>query len=347
MQSLTGVGVFVVVIDALDECDSHTRILQVLSKQKLPENICFIITTRPEGNIMDQLQGLSHVLLCDVHATSQEMIFYDIKSYISDRFAGSKLSFTDDDIEKLATKAGGLFQWAATACNYITEYTAGANHKKRFTSVLLFDAGLDSLYTSVLRDKISLDPEEAKLVKAILARVLAAPEPLSLEMLKALCLNEDEQQLVNSVIPVLGAVLSVHGASVIRPLHTSFRDYLTDQARSGSFFVDVNQGHQDLGFAAFVTMKRELHFNICQIKSSYLFNSSLTSEQMNLISPALLYSCQFWADHVHSQKNVDIFEDSIVYFLKNQLLFWLEVLSCKKAYGVGVPAMESLLMVCN
>ena len=347
MQSLTGVGVFVIVIDALDECDDQASILRVLSKQKLPENILFIITTRPEGNIMGQLQGLSHVVLCDVHATSIEMVFDDIKSYISHRFAEPKLSFTDDDIEKLATKAAGLFQWAATACNYITEYTAGANHQKRFNSVLLFDAGLDSLYTTVLKEKISLHTEEAKSVKGILARVLAAAEPLSLEMLKALCLTEDEQQLVDNVIPVLGAVLSVHGASVIRPLHTSFHDYLTDQSRSGSFFVDVNQGHQDLGFGTFAIMKKELHFNICQIKSSYLFNSSLTREQMSLISPVLLYSCQFWANHVQSQKNVTIFEHSILYFLKNQLLFWLEVLSCKKLYNVGVPAMELLLMVCD
>jgi hypothetical protein len=346
MQSLTGIGVFVIVIDALDECDNQASILRVLSKQKLPENIRLIITTRPEGNIMSQLQGLSHVLLCDVHTTSKEMIFDDIKSYISDRFAEPKLSFTDYDIEKLATKAAGLFQWAATACNYITEYTAGANYKKRFNSVLLFDAGLDSLYTTVLKEKISPYSEEAKLVKAILARVLAAAEPLSLEILKALCLTEDEQQLVDNVIPVLGAVLSVHSASVIRPLHTSFRDYLTDQARSGSFFVDVNQGHQDLGFATFAIMKKELHFNICQIKSSYLFNSSLTSDQLNLISPVLLYSCQFWADHVQSQENVDVFEEKIVYFLKNQVLFWLEVLSCRKVYNVAIPAMKLLSMVC-
>jgi hypothetical protein len=347
MQSLTGIGVFVIVIDALDECDDQASILWVLSKQKLPENIRFIITTRPEGNIMSQLQGLSHVLLCDVHATSIGMVFDDIKSYISDRFAEPKLSFTDDDIENLATKAAGLFQWAATACNYITEYTAGANHQKRFNSVLLFDTGLDSLYTTVLKENISLHTEEAESVKAILARVLAAAEPLSLEMLKALCLTKDEQQLVDNVIPVLGAVLSVHSVSVIQPLHTSFHDYLTDQTRSGSFFVDVNQGHQDLAFATFAIMKQELQFNICQIKSSYFFNSSLRREQMSLISPVLLYSCQFWADHVQSQKNVNIFEHSILYFLKNQLLFWLKVLSCKKLYNVGVPAMESLLMVCN
>jgi len=343
MQSLTGVGVFVIVIDALDECENQASILRVLCKQKLPENICFIITTRPEGDIMRRLKDLSHVLLWDAHEASKVTILDDIKSYISDCFAEAGLSFTRHDIEKLAAKAAGLFQWAATACNYITEYKAGANHRKRFNSVLLFDAGLDSLYTAILKDRISPHLEEVNSVKAILARVLAAAEPLSIDVLKALCLTKDEQQLVDDVIPALGAVLSVYGANVIRPLHTSFRDYLTDENRSGSFFVDLNQGHQDLVYATFGIMKKELHFNICQIKSSYLFNSSLTNEQLNLISSALFYSCQFWAYHLQSQKHMDVFEDKILDFLKNQLLFWLEVLSCRKASHVVVPAMELLL----
>ena len=66
MQSLMGVGIFVIVIDALDECDNQASILQVLCEQKLPENMRFIITTRPEGDIMGQLKDCSHVLLCDV-----------------------------------------------------------------------------------------------------------------------------------------------------------------------------------------------------------------------------------------------------------------------------------------
>ena len=210
--------------------------------------------------------------------------------------------------------------------------------------MFLLDAGLDSLYTTVLKDRISSDPDEAKSVMAILARIMAAAEPLSVEILKALCLTVEEQQLVDSAIPLLGAVLSVHGGNMIRPLHTSFRDYLTHEERSGPFFVDLTQGHQDLVYGTLGTMGRELHFNICQIKSSYLFNSSLTSEQLSLISPALFYSCQFWAKHLQSQENVKVFQDLICNFLKNQLLFWLEVLSAKKAYNVAIPAMESLLI---
>ena len=222
MQSLTGVGLFVIVIDAFDECDDQASILRVLSQQKLPENICFIITARPEANIMHELKGCSHVFLCDACEASKETILKDIGSYIRNRFSDCKLSFTDSDIEKLATRAAGLFQWAATACNYITPQIAGADPIGRFDSVLSFDDGLDSLYTSILKERLSTVPKEANSAKAILARVLAAAEPLSIEILKALCLNKREQQLVDNVIHVLGAVLSVHGANVIQPLHTSF-----------------------------------------------------------------------------------------------------------------------------
>ena len=62
MQSLTGIGVFFIVIDAFDECDNQASILKVLSKQNFPENIRFIITTRAEGDIMGQLEGLPHVM---------------------------------------------------------------------------------------------------------------------------------------------------------------------------------------------------------------------------------------------------------------------------------------------
>ena len=341
MQSLMGVGIFVIVIDALDECDNRGSILQVLCEQKqIPENMRFIITTRPEGDIMRKLKGCSHVFPCDVQDRQAEMML-DIKRYVTHRLTGVE-GFKHVDVEQLAIKAAGLFQWAATACNYITEDKAGADPRNRFNSVIELDHGLDHLYTAILKDRISSVPNEAKAVMAILARVMAAAEPLSVEILKALCLTVEEQQQVDRTIPLLGAVLSVYGVGGIRPLHTSFRDYLIDKKRSLSFFVDLDQGHQDLAKATFEVMKKELHFNICQIKSSYFLNSSLTSEQLALISPVLFYSCQFWAYHLQLQKDTGGFEDRVCYFMKNQLLFWIEVLSARKAYNVAGSAIESL-----
>jgi len=343
MQSLTGTSIFVNVIDALDECDNRSSILDILSKEKnCPENVYFIITTRPEEDIMNKLQECPHVLFQDISKLIEHTVYKDIKSYIQHRLSGSHLHFAKPEIEQLTQKADGLFQWAATACSYLVERKAGVNYKNCLKSVLSSHAGLDSLYTAVLMDKISDDPAEAKSVITMLAKIIAAVEPLSIQLLKAFCLNSEEQQLVDNVIPLLGAVFTVHGSNVIRPIHTSFRDYLTDQERSKSFFVDVNKGHQDLAYAAFNTMKNELHFNICNIKSSYILNSSLEPTQINCISPALFYSCRFWSDHLRLQNSIADFQGPVEYFLKNLFLFWLEVLSAKEAYNVAIPAMKHL-----
>ena len=349
MLALTGIGVIINVIDAFDECDNRESILKILSDGKFPENVHFIITTRPEKDIMASLQGRPHVLAQEVNEIAKDSVSRDVRSYIHDQFSRANISLYDTEIEQLAFKADTLFQWAATACHYICDQKAGANPQERLSFILSKGTGLDSLYGAILKEKISPIDSEIQTVKSILAKVLAAAEPVSRTVLKALCTNDKERQAVDNVIPFLGSVLTVHGSDVIHPVHTSFRDYLTDQSRSGTFFIDVQQGHQGLALASFQIMKKELQFNICQIKTSYFPNSMLTEEQLNCISQALFYSCQFWGNHLQQITVDDDIQDDISYFMKNQLLFWLEVLSIKKAVNVAIPAMECFVntQVCD
>ena len=329
-------------IDAFDECKDRSHILSVLAQGDFPENIRFIITTRPEDDIVSCLSNSPHVLVRGINDIAAQSTFKDIKSYIAHHLKPSKFHFSDTDIVHLATKADGLFQWAATACTYLTEGKAGTNHRKRLKTVFSLFNGLDGLYTAVLEANISDDPDEAAVALAILARVLAAAEPLSMEVLKAICSGDEEQEVVDQVIPCLGSVLTVHGSNIIRPVHASFQDYLTDQSRSQSFFVDINKGHQDLVLASFKMMKKELCFNICQIQSSYMPNSLLTSQQLSLISPALSYSCQFWGHHLQQLEPDSRLGNEVLQLLKQSALFWLEVLSVKQALKRGLIAMQYL-----
>lgn len=341
MQSLACIGEIIIVIDALDECDDRSSILNILAKGDFPENIRFIITTRPEADIMI-LSNSPHVLVWEVNDPAAASIIQDVQSYIKDHLKTSKFRFSETDVVQLAHKADGLFQWAATACAYLTEGKAGFNPRKHLELVLSSFNGLDGLYTAVLKANISDDPEEAAIARSILAKVLAAVEPLSMEVLREMCFdNEDEQDVVDHVISSLGSVLTVHGADVICPVHTSFRDYL-NQSRSQSFFVDISKGHQDLAMASLKTMNKELCFNICQIQSSYMPNSLLTPEQLSQISPGLSYSCQFWGDHLQQLKPDSRFQDEVLQLLKQGLLFWLEVLSVKQALKRGLIAMQYL-----
>ena len=343
MQTLTGIGVLVIVIDALDECDNREKILQILSEEEIPKNIRFIVTARPEDDIMTSLQGRLHVLAQDINEAARNTISGDIKSYILYRISKVRIQLQDTDIELLVSQADGLFQWAATACNHICDRKAGANPQERLKLILSEGTSLDALYGAILEDRLSSIDSELLAVKSVLAKVLAAAEPVSIAVLKALCIDDREKEAVDNVLPFLGSVLTIYGADVICPIHASFRDYLTKPSHSHNYFIDIRQGHQELALASFRTMKKQLQFNICQIKWSYLPNSTLTQEQLSHISQALYYSCRFWPDHLQKVTIDSNMEAQVSYFMKSQLLFWLEVLSVKNAINVAIPAMKCLV----
>jgi hypothetical protein len=342
MNSLASVGILVIVIDALDECDFEDRqsILDILAEGNIPENLRFIITTRPEDDILETLGRLPHVHSTAVNDKDVES---DIKCYITARFEKFRLPFTEEEIGRLTTKADGLFQWAATACNLITERRAGVSPRTRLKRVFELDKGLDGLYEAILSEKVSSDPDERASAVTILGKVLTAAEPLPMEVLKGLCMSDEEEESVETVIPLLGSVLSVHAADVIRPIHNSFRDYLTTKTRSGVFFVDTEKAHRDLTLSTLAVMTKELRFNICDIQSSYDFNSSLTQSQLDLIAPALLYSSRFWVVHLTQSPYDEAFRGEINSFFKHRLLFWLEVLSARRAIDSAIPSMDRLV----
>jgi hypothetical protein len=151
----------------------------------------------------------------------------------------------------------------------------------------------------------------------VLAKVLAAAEPLSNSVLKCLSINKGEEHAVDRVIPFLGSVLTVSTQSMqsIRPIHTSFRDFLIDPKRSDKFWVDIIHGHQSLARASFQVMEKELCFNKCNIKSSYQLNSYITPKQIDCISGALFYSCRFWADHLKEVTVDDDIQAAVLHFM--------------------------------
>ena len=137
MRSLTGVGLLVNVIDAFDECNKRKEILNVLAKGEFPDNIRFIITTRAEQDIMKSLRDKPHVLMLDLNAMGAGTIFGDIKTYAHHRL--DRHMFTDMEIDQFVSKAGALFQWAATACSYICndDEQAGVDPRECFMDIML------------------------------------------------------------------------------------------------------------------------------------------------------------------------------------------------------------------
>ncbi|KIK24686.1 hypothetical protein PISMIDRAFT_98066 [Pisolithus microcarpus 441] len=135
--------------------------------------------------------------------------------------------------------------------------------------------------------------------------------------------------------------------SVVRPLHASFYDFLTDHTRSGVYFIGGPSMHRLLAFASLHTLCNDLKFNICGLESSYFTNAEVVDlqERVNTnISCNLSYSCQNWAHHLQRTG----FDTTLVALVKDivgceKLLFWLEALSLLNGLGYATDALSSVV----
>jgi len=136
----------------------------------------------------------------------------------------------------------------------------------------------------------------------------------------------------------------------IIPLHTSFRDFLTNIDKSGNFYVGVRDNHKQLAHSCLNLLLDPLDglkFNICKLETSYLANDDVEDLNTRIdqhIPPALLYACRFWDEHLnHTDFKVDLF-GKVETFFKEKFLFWLEALSLTRVIGLAPSAFSTLNM---
>ncbi len=364
LKDLHIVGPILVVIDALDESGDVTggnELHKFLAKNlsRLPSNFRVLITSRREDGIESAF----------VEAPSVRI------KYMDDRQLAAK---THDDIltflrtvllsdelniycAALATKAEGLFQWAAVACGYILDPPGFFDFSRikciRHLLKPTVDHDrpdpLDGLYKEVLKGYFG-DQGAQRLFRSVMGQLIAAFEPLSIRSLIALRRHasiddESDAESVGRMLRRLSSLLSNVNSSdqnlPVVPLHTSFRDFLTNEEKSGDFYIHLGHSHRRSACSCLDLVLHDLKFNICNLESSYLANSDvqdLKSRIAEHIPPALLYACRYWDDHLkHLEFETDLFDKLRAFFDKN-FLFWLEVLSLTSNVRLALPALSSL-----
>jgi hypothetical protein len=352
-----------VVIDALDESGDaidknglHNFLAQHLFE--LPSNLRVLITSRPEDGIeaaFSNAPSVDTLYMDDAELAAETE--QDICLYIQSELPPDM--FKDHGIE-LAKAAEGLFQWAAVACGFINSPPAsfGFSKKKCMQCLLGHSQGrhgqdpLDMLYEEVLEGYFK--PDEAQsLFRSVMGQLFAAIEPLSLHSLITLRRHApiddpEDSDAVLEMLRRLGSLLSNVTSSdqtrPITPLHTSFRDFLTNK-KSAMFYVNLSDSHHQLAHSCLGLMHDNLRFNMCKLESSYIANNDvpdLESRITNDIPPALSYACVSWDNHLnHVAFEHDLFTKVRCLF-EAKFLFWLEVLSIKRSVGVASRALSSV-----
>ncbi len=265
----------VIVLDALDECDSEgdtAAILGLLSMGASAKHsfLRVFMTSRPESSIRYGMRCIPksvqhHVVLHHIDPTA---IDNDISKYITDhlRLIGTEFPLGPDwpgaeSVDSLVERAGGLFIWASTACRFVSQGKAFAKDHLRELLRQDYsntdpDRSLDSIYLMVLQSALAGNYSEEQVLEliatlnAILGTmiVLAAPlDALSLALVSAQSADAVEKALYG-----LHSILNVSTVSrhPIRLHHSTFREFIVNPERCLDlrFLVDEknpspNTGH--------------------------------------------------------------------------------------------------------
>ncbi|KAE9402782.1 WD40 repeat-like protein [Gymnopus androsaceus JB14] len=350
----------VIIIDAFDECGPKEEggprdmLLSLLidSVCELPINFRVLVTSRMEGDVhaaVHDAQSLQVQYMSNLQQTQEDIYKYVAHRMMTRKGAPGVLS--ESQCQTLAEKAQGFFQWAYTACEALHgRGKAGLTVRKRFERFMSLSPShgqdllpLDKLYKSILEDLFDCNDSEAmSQYKMVMVQILAAFEPLSSLSLQKIQLSRyeylgedyDDEEL-DAVIQFLGSLLTgvAEKDTPIRPVHTSVRDFLVDEMRSGEYAVKLEEGHYILAVGTLQLMITDLHFNMCDLESSYLLNSqveNLSERIIQNISLDLSYACQFWGSHIiyiQNKRSYTILAPLLWKFLTEVLLFWMEVLS--------------------
>jgi len=343
----------VVVIDALDECGSSAsrkQLLHTLQRWKeLSRNCKLLVTSRAESDIKRCFDtGIKHIELKTGTLVNRETS-EDVSKFLTNEFAMIAEDYEnlpskwpgEAVIKQLTEQAAGLFIWATTMTRFMEDGMPEGQ-----LSIIL-DGGLelgniDALYTTILNTAFKGPSVDS--AKAVLGAIVLVKMPLIKHDLQKLL---GETSDIHFVLRNASSVIMRDSNHGIRIIHQSFGDFLCDPKRSGEFYIDPQTLNQRLALSCLQIMNSGLHFNICKLETSHLPNDKVADLDKRVernIPSYLVYSCQFWAEHL-SNASKECPEPKLIRFVQElfhvHVLHWLEVLSVIRAVPIAPHALKS------
>ncbi|KAI1325837.1 vegetative incompatibility protein HET-E-1 [Xylariaceae sp. FL0255] len=353
--------VFVIVVDALDECDKEKDVellIHLLSRANaltLPRLRIFL-TSRPElppQLAFRKVKGEYQDLV--LHEIAEAVIEHDISVFFRHELASIQDKHDlqsawpgELNLRKLVQMAVPLFIFAATMCRFIDD-TSWYSPDEQLEKILAYENKvfdnefdqIDATYRPILDQLLVGITSHARTdllrnFNKIVGSIVLLAQPQSARSLAKL-LGIDPKIILprlrslHSVLIVPSSdVTTSEGDIPIRPFHKSFHDFLTDPSRrdTNPFWVDKSINHKELAAGCLRVMNECLQTDICGIKwpgtSTFSIDPQTISERL---APEVQYACRYWIYHVQ-EAGERLFDDGPVHnFLRRHFLHWLEVLA--------------------
>jgi hypothetical protein len=364
----------VLVVDALDECDSNDNIriiVQLLAQAPLSTRarLRVLLTSRPEEPIRLGFRRVPEAEHKDVvlHNISRSIVDHDLALFLQHEFRLiAQECYLDASwpgagiVTQLAQSASGLFIWAATACRFICD---GPFADERLR-VLLADSAssnpvgpeeqLTKLYLMVLQTSIRHGynaqdmPVYYGMSQLILGSIVALNCPLPLGSLSALL--RVPKHKVDQVLRDLYSILDIPDdqSQPIRLHHPSFRDFLLnkDRCADADFWVEETQAHTVLADNCIQLMANFLRKDVCRVVASGALAAEQDRTELERCLPKeLQYACLYWINHLAKSGAKLCDNDEVHSFLKKHCLHWIEALGWMGKVSEGIHAISSLELI--
>lgn len=261
-----------IIIDALDEAVESGRnpLVEMLARNvhHLPDWLGIVVTSRPEFDVKTPFLALNPYPL-DTKSESNKV---DIRAYLNSKLATKLQNQPNPDslVSQILEKSEGVFLYAERFCEDVNQGHISLDQPDQFPQ------GLGGIFAQYFQRQFPDLEKFRKEIRPALRAILAAREPLPLEILQKLFNWEDEE--LRDFTHTLGSLFPVAKdtqAETIKPYHKSLSDWLSDETKSGLYFVSIVEGHRILGDFCFINWRQDSLFAISELVHHLQFDKNI------------------------------------------------------------------------
>ncbi|MCJ1353732.1 MAG: hypothetical protein MMC33_003719 [Icmadophila ericetorum] len=328
------------VFDGLDEAESPTELIKLLSKVRSATRINIFLVSRATK---DLLKDMNSYLPTTVHEViSADDVIDDIRGYV--RTSIQKILPSDHAqeavIQDILAKASGSFLWVKLALDRIRDnwYTQD-DIRAALTEI---PEGMEPLYERMIDVIASQPPKPRAMATRILTWVACSFRPLEIAELKV-ALEPEFKDFVNlghTAEEICGQFVIIK-KSTVTLIHQTASQFLLRKTSSLPITITESEGHKHIATACIDylsdnTKWRRIFSTVQayqQIKSSSVFGDY----------PFLTYALSFWAYHVSlASVDSDEFLSNVLGFLEENCLLWINGVALFQSLRILTQAAQHL-----
>lgn len=332
------------VFDGLDEAETPTELIKLLSKIKAAVRINVLLLSRTNK---DLISGIRNFLPTTVHeAISAEDNRDDIREYVISSIQrilpGDQTQ--EQVVQDILSKASGSFLWVRLALERISNNWYTRDDIR--TALTEVPGGMGPLYERMIELIADQPSKPRKMAVRILTWVACASRPLEIAELE-IALRPDFPDLYNlerTIEEICGHFIVVNRSKVTLIHHTAAQ-FLLQSTSNLAVAIIPSEGHQHIATVCidFLSDSSKWRRAFSNIQTAQQSSASPSVAAGFGDHPFLSYALTYWAYHFSlASAESDEFLETVLTFLEETCLLWINGVALFKNLRVLTQSAQNL-----